>query len=172
MKTIYVRIADLAAIRNDGMLITIGLGSCVGVGLYDPEHKIAGLAHVLLNDSKKHRFRSSANHFNPAKFADTAIPELIQTMKKLGYRGNSLVAHLAGGGKLFDFQFKGAGIGQKNLEAVRAKLRELEIAVLSEDTGGSYGRTMKIYAATGAVVIRSLSKGEKNKCRQSNPTTA
>ena len=167
MKTVYVRIADLAALQKDGLLITIGLGSCVGIALYDLEHKVAGLAHILLNDSKRYFLQSSSNHFNPAKFADTAIPELIKAMKKLGSGGSDLVAHLAGGSKLFDFTFEGAGIGQKNLEAARSKLNELGIAVLSEDTGGSYGRTMKIYANTGEVVISSLSKGERTRCYRS-----
>lgn len=167
MKTIYVRIADLAVLQREGLLITIGLGSCVGVALYDLEHKIAGLAHIFLYDSNKYSRTSTANRFNPAKFADTAIPELIKTMKRLGSRGNHLVAHLAGGSKLFDFKFKGADIGQKNLEASQAKLRELGITVLSEDTGGNYGRTMKIDASTGKVMIISLNKGEKKRCYQS-----
>ena len=160
METVYVRIADLAALQNDGLLITIGLGSCVGVALYDPKNKVAGLAHILLNDSKKY-LKSNSNNFNPAKFADTAIPELIKAMAKLGAKEKALVAHLAGGSNLFDFKFEGAGIGEKNLKAVRSKLKELGITILSEDTGGNYGRTMKIYAHTGEVVVSSLSKGEK-----------
>lgn len=164
METVYVRIADLASLQKDGLLVTIGLGSCVGVALYDSDRKVAGLAHILLNDSKKY-LQTSSNHFNPAKFADTAIPELIKAMEKMGAKRRALVAHLAGGSKLFDFKFEGAGIGEKNLEAARFKLNELGIAILSEDTGGSCGRTMKIYVSTGEVVISSLSKGD-SRCYQ------
>ncbi len=160
MKTVYVRIADLAALQGDGVLVTVGLGSCVGVALYDPKNKVAGLAHILLDNSERY-IKPSANHFNPAKFADTAIPALIKTMEGLGARRRNLVAHIAGGSSLFNFKFDGAGIGQKNLAVVRARLDELSIPIQSENSGGNYGRTMKFYASTGKVEISTVSKGEK-----------
>ncbi|NMA91931.1 MAG: chemotaxis protein CheD [Firmicutes bacterium] len=160
METTYVYIADLAVSQNEGLLVTIGLGSCVGVALYDAKRKIAGLVHILLNDSKQY-LRDRSNQFNPAKFADTAIPELIKAMEERGASRGALVAHLAGGSQLFDYKFDGVGIGQKNIEAARAKLKELGIAILSEDTGGDYGRTMKINAGSGEVIISSLSREKK-----------
>ncbi len=166
METVYIRIADLAVLQHDGLLVTIGLGSCVGVALYDSNRKIAGLAHILLHDSGKY-VKVGSNHFNAAKFADTAIPELIGAMEKMGAERKTLVAHLAGGSQLFDFKFEGAGIGQKNLEAARSILKELGIRIISENTGGNHGRTMKISASTGEVTISSLSKGDKPKCYQS-----
>lgn len=160
METTYVYIADLAVSQNNGSLVTIGLGSCVGVALYDAKRKIAGLVHILLNDSRQY-LRDRSNQFNPAKFADTAIPELIKVMEKRGASRGGLVAHLAGGSQLFDYKFDGMGIGQKNIEAARSKLQELGIAILSEDTGGSYGRTMKIDAGSGEVIISSLSQEKR-----------
>lgn len=160
METVYVRIADLAALQGDGVLVTVGLGSCVGVALYDPKNKVAGLAHILLNDSARY-IKPGSNHFNPAKFADTAIPELVKAMENLGAQRGNLVAHIAGGSSLFNFKFNGAGIGEKNLAEVHAKLGELGIAILSENSGGNYGRTMRFYASSGKVEISTVSKGEK-----------
>ena len=82
-------------------------------------------------------------------------------MEGLGARRRNLVAHIAGGSSLFNFKFDGAGIGQKNLAVVRARLDELSIPIQSENSGGNYGRTMKFYASTGKVEISTVSKGEK-----------
>lgn len=160
MKTVYVRIADLAALRGDGVLVTVGLGSCVGVALYDPRNRVAGLAHILLNNSCRY-IKPDTNHFNRAKFADTAIPELIRVMQDLGAGKKNLVAHIAGGSNLFNFKLDGTSIGEKNLAVVRAKLDELGITVHSENSGGHCGRTMRLYVCSGKVEITIVSKGEK-----------
>ncbi|NLA27324.1 MAG: chemotaxis protein CheD [Firmicutes bacterium] len=160
MKTVYVRIADLAALQGEGVLVTIGLGSCVGVALYDPKNKVAGLAHILLNSSIRYT-KPSSNHFNPAKFADTAIPELIKVMLRLGASQKNLIAHIAGGSSLFNFKLDGTGIGEKNLVGVRTKLDELGITIRSDNSGGNYGRTMRLHACSGKVEISTVSKGEK-----------
>ncbi len=76
---IRVKIADYAVKKEEGMLITVGLGSCVGVALYDSFAKVAGLAHILLPDSALFKTPS-----NPAKFADTAIPLLLEQMISVG----------------------------------------------------------------------------------------
>ncbi len=160
MKTVYVRIADLAALQGSGILVTIGLGSCVGVALYDPKNRVAGLAHILLDRSCRYT-KPGSNHFNPAKFADTAIPELIKEMKRLGAGRGNLVAHIAGGSSLFNFKAGGTGIGEKNLAGVRAGLGEFGISIVSDNSGGNYGRTMRLYAETGKVEISTVCKGEK-----------
>ena len=106
METIQVKIADYAIIKEQGILVTYGLGSCVGIALYDPGRKVAGLAHILLNDSAKFR-RPGVNSFNPAKFADTAIPLLLQD----GCPGASkagITAKIAGGASLFSRQAQAA----------------------------------------------------------------
>ena len=82
-----------------------------------------------------------------------------------------MVAHLAGGSQLFDFKFRGVGIGKKNSEAARSKLKEMGIIILSDDTGGNYGRTMKIYAGTGEVIISSLNQGSSKRYQSHLSTT-
>ena len=67
MTEIRVKVADCAVGRDDQTLITIGLGSCVAIVLYDAAARIGGLAHTLLPDESMARDRS-----NPAKFAASA----------------------------------------------------------------------------------------------------
>jgi chemotaxis protein CheD len=159
METIQVKIADYAIIKEQGILVTYGLGSCVGIALYDPGRKVAGLAHILLNDSAKFR-RPGVNSFNPAKFADTAIPLLLQEMVAQGASKAGITAKIAGGASLFSRQATG-GIGEKNITAVRFTLQKLGIPLKSAEVGGNYGRTMKLLAENGAVIITTAGKGAK-----------
>lgn len=157
--TIKVKIADLAAKKGDGIIVTVGLGSCVGIALYDSANKVGGLAHILLADSKQ--FQNKGESFNKAKFADTAIPLLAGRMENLGAERKNLRAKIAGGSQLFDFQNKSISIGEKNIAAVISTLKEMEIPILGQDVGGNYGRTMRLLIDTGKVLISTVGKGEK-----------
>ena len=153
---IRVKIADLAVSKNDGVIITVGLGSCVGIALYDSAIKVAGLAHILLSDSTMFK-----NQSNPAKFADTAIPLLVEEMVKLGARRNRLQAKIAGGSQLFLLEGSTLAVGEKNINMVRSVLGSLRIPVVGEDLGGRVGRTMKLFVPDGKVLISTAGDGEK-----------
>lgn len=158
MEIIKVKIADLAVMQGDGLLITVGLGSCVGIALYDGQVKVAGLAHILLSDSNAF---SKNLGFNPGKYADTAIPILISAMEKRGSHISRMVAKIAGGSMLFNFNTSSPPVGVKNTEAVRNILLKYNLPVISEDVGGNYGRTMKLFVDTGEVLISTIGRGEK-----------
>lgn len=149
---IRVGIGEWAVAKSPTPLITLGLGSCVGVGLYDPVAKIGGLAHIMLPDS-----RSFANGQEiPGKFADLAIPLVYREMVLQGAVGRRIQAVLAGGAQMFSFGGRGpiVNIGQRNLEMIRQVLGGLKVRIRSEDTGGNYGRTMILSTVDGAVFIR------------------
>jgi chemotaxis protein CheD len=153
---VRVKIADLAVRKDDGILVTVGLGSCVGVALYDSTARVAGLAHVLLSDSTMFR-----NQHNMAKFADTAIPLLVEEMTRFGARSGRLTAKIAGGSQLFSFENSLVSVGEKNIKMVRLTLNKLKIRLLAEDVGGNTGRTMKVFATNGKVIISTVGCGEK-----------
>lgn len=155
-ETVRVKIADLAVLKGDGLLITVGLGSCIGIAIYDPTARVAGLAHILLADSTNFK-----NRDNPAKFADTAIPLLTEEMARLGARNGRLTARIAGGSQLFNFENSTISVGEKNIHMVRQTLSRLKIPLLGEDVGGSSGRTMKVYAGDGKVTVTTAGGGEK-----------
>ncbi|WP_410769233.1 chemotaxis protein CheD [Fontibacillus sp. BL9] len=156
---VKVGMADLNVIRGQGLIRTTGLGSCVGVTLFDPLLKMAGLAHVMLPSSEIAR----EGALNIAKYADTALPELVRKLTALGASQSRLVAKMAGGSQMFTFAGTGDSmrIGPRNAESCKAMLSELGIPLLAEDTGGNYGRTIELDCETGILFIRSVQMGIK-----------
>lgn len=152
---IKVGMADLNICRTPDAITTLGLGSCVGVALYDKTTKIAGLVHVMLPDSKSVR-----QNQNRAKFADTGIDYLIDMMIKEGANKFYLTAKIAGGAQMFAFNSNSdmLRVGERNVEAVKKKLSELGISILAEDTGLNFGRTVEFYPETGDFLIKSVGK--------------
>ena len=154
-EVIKVGMADLNLCRDPDIITTLGLGSCIGIALYDPSTKIGGLAHIMLPDSTKMR-----NNSNIAKFADTGIEELLNRMIKAGAVKSRLVAKIAGGAKMFEVSGLSdiGNVGQRNAEASRAKLKQLGIRLIAEDTGLNYGRTVELHCDNGDYSIKSVGK--------------
>ena len=155
---IRVGMADYKVGRAPSTLISYGLGSCIGVSLYDPQTKIGGLLHIMLPDSTQARASD-----NPAKFADTGIPLLLGDVLQLGASRSRLVAKIAGGAQMFAFANATdvMRVGSRNAESVKKLLRDLGIRVIAEDTGGNYGRTVQIDLETGVYKVKTIDKGEK-----------
>lgn len=155
---IKVGMADLKTCKEPDSLTTLGLGSCVGVALYDPVTKVSGLLHLMLPDSTQIK-----NNQNKAKFADTGIVQLYEEMKKKGASSSRIVAKIAGGAQMFAY---GAGnddiisVGRKNVEATKKMLNMLNIRLLAEDTGLNYGRTIIFDSQTGKLKVRAVGKSE------------
>lgn len=154
---IVVNIADFAVTTGDAVLVTSGLGSCVAVALHDPSSRIAGLAHILLPSAG---FGPPSIH--PAKYADSGVALLAEEMRRLGASQNRMVARLAGGARMFAALLSsGINMGQRNIDATRKALYKLGIPVVGEDTGGEYGRSVRVVASTGAMTVRSLVGGDR-----------
>ena len=153
---IKVGMADLKTCVSPDGVTTLGLGSCVGIAIRDPVTKIGGLAHIMLPDTK------IRNNSNIAKFADTGIDELVRQMEKLGARKARMVAKIAGGATMFTFQGRNdmMQVGERNVQAVKKKLKEINIPILAEDTGKNYGRTVTFYPETGEFYIRAVGRDE------------
>jgi chemotaxis protein CheD len=156
---IKVGMADLKAVGGrTGILRTTGLGSCVGLTLHDAQAGVSGMAHIMLPDSDIAREQP----INVAKYADTAVPELIRQMKALGAEPDRLVAKMAGGAQMFAFAASETmRIGPRNVEAVKRLLADFCIPLVAEDTGEHYGRTIEFHCDTGILVVRSVQQGVK-----------
>lgn len=155
---IKVGMADLKTCISPNGITTLGLGSCVGIAIRDPVNKIGGLAHVMLPDSKAIK----GSQMNIAKFADTGIAELVKQMERLGAQRSRMVAKIAGGANMFNFQGSNSfgQVGERNVEATKAKLNQLRIPILAADTGKNFGRTVIFYPETGDYIIRAVGKSE------------
>ena len=156
-----VGMADLKVCKAPDNLTTIGLGSCIGIALYDPVSKVTGLAHVMLPDSTQIK-----NNTNIAKFADTGIQKLYDDMIAMGANKSRMVAKIAGGAKMFELKTTAAAtsninIGERNAAASREKLKKLGIRLVAEDCGLNYGRTVEIYSETGDYLIKAVGKPPK-----------
>jgi chemotaxis protein CheD len=144
-----VPMGELAVSSAPGhVLVSLGLGSCIGLALLDRKMGIAGLAHVVLPQSQ------GDGDANPRKYADVAVPELVSEMEAAGARKVRLEAVLVGGASMFAVSAASLEVGQRNEAAVREQLAGMRIPVRAEATGGSRGRTIRVEVATGAVTIR------------------
>jgi chemotaxis protein CheD len=144
-----VRMGELAVSGEPGhVLVSLGLGSCIGLALLDRRTRKAGLAHVVLPQSQGHAGD------NPLKFADNAVPELLRRVLGMGARRSALEAVLVGGASMFATSAASLEVGQRNETAVREQLEGLRIPVVATATGGNRGRTIRVDVATSGVTVR------------------
>jgi chemotaxis protein CheD len=148
MPDISVRMGEMAASADPAVvLVSIGLGSCIGLALVDAATGVAGLAHIMLPGPGDIERRS------PGTFADTGVPALIREVTSLGARRLSAV--IVGGAQMFGSG--GAGkmkVGSRNQDAVRAALRSSGIPLVAHETGGGSGRTIRVYLDESVVTSR------------------
>ena len=137
---IKVGMADLKVCKCPDALTTLGLGSCVGVALYDPVTKISGLLHCMLPDSTQIR-----NNSNLAKFADTGIDELIRQMAALGANKNRLVAKIAGGAQMFAMTTTN--------DSLRGGAHNAEAAKTYEELVAEYGKLPNGFNALAPILV-------------------
>jgi chemotaxis protein CheD len=129
-------------------MMTIGLGSCIGLTLYDDTLKVGAMVHIMLPDS-------SGRTDRPGKYADTAMVLLLSEMSKLGCRKGSLVAKMAGGACMFEYFGANLNIGERNASRVKALLKENGIKLAAEDIGGKIGRSVTFLPSSrGKFTIR------------------
>ena len=142
-----VRMGEIAVASGDGdELVALGLGSCIGLTLIDRSSGVAGLAHVVLPESRE-------GSTELGKFADLAVPELIDRVRQASATRGRLEAVIAGGARMFELGSE-LDIGARNEAAVRAALSQARITVVAAATGGHRGRTVRVLAGDGTVTVR------------------
>lgn len=156
-RQIFVKVAQHAVGRGDDVLVTLGLGSCVAVLLYDRVARVGGMAHVLLPEQTLSRDGS-----NPSKFATTAIPLLAREMCETGARADRLDARLVGGASMFgNLMSSGTlNMGERNVLACRRTLEEMGIPVRGEEVGADYGRSVRFRVGEGRVTVSSVGRDD------------
>lgn len=151
-----VDIAMMKVARAPDQLYSLGLGSCIGVAIYDPATKIGGLIHILLPSWKGFE---NGNHVR-TKFADSGIAELVNALVKAGASRVRLKAKMAGGASMFAIR-SGSDVhevGKRNIQSSRDTLKNLGIELLAYDTGGNKGRTITFNIDTGQLTIKTVDR--------------
>jgi chemotaxis protein CheD len=153
---IVVRVADLNVGSADDVLITVGLGSCVAIVLYDAVARVGGLAHILLPSPALSRDTD-----NVAKFPQLALPRLLELMAARGANSKRITARIAGGASMFASLAPAGTIqmGERNVVATRQVLSETGLPLVAEAVGGDFGRTVRLHVADGRVEVSSVAHG-------------
>jgi chemotaxis protein CheD len=156
---VKVGVAEFRVGQAPMQLITMALGSCLGIALYDASAGIGALAHAM--HPWKERVRNNANK---AKFVDTVIPIMIERMLQWGAHRERIVAKLFGGARMFD-GFAGCRgvlqIGDENIIAARKVLGKLQVPITAECVGGTGGRTIAFDVSNGSVTVRHANSIEE-----------
>ena len=149
--------AELGVVKCPQRITTLGLGSCVGVVLFDKINKIGGMVHIVLPESNG---RTDAAR---AKFADTGVDELLKQMLKAGANKQAMVAKVAGGAHMFGGISKSntLKVGERNAFKSKIAVLKLRIPIAAEDLGGSYGRTIELNTEDGSLMVKTVGKGTK-----------
>jgi chemotaxis protein CheD len=151
--SIVVGMGELHVLRSTNTVFScIGLGSCIAICAYDGITKVGGMVHVVLP-----KFDGKDNK-SLAKYADTAVPLLLKEIMAQGGIKSYLTVKLAGGAQMsiapgLNSSFR---TGEKNLTEVIASLGKERIPIAAADTGGTKGRTVKMYMETGRVTVRTI----------------
>ena len=134
------------------VLVSVGLGSCIGLALVDPTTHVAALAHIMLPEAPPAHDGSGGE----AKFADRAVPLLIERARKAGADTARLQAVVVGGAKMFSLAGgSGLDIGTRNERAVLDELERARVQVHAVETGGTTGRTIRVHVGDGRVSVKS-----------------
>jgi chemotaxis protein CheD len=152
-----LRAGELRVAEAPARLTIHGLGSCVAVFVYDPEHRVGGMAHILLPAPP----RDGADHVG--RYASTAVAAMVAESIRLGAKPSGLLAKVTGGSRMFGYD-AGNGrrtVGDKNVEAALRALREAGVEIIATDVGGDHGRTVVADLQDGSLTIRTVRGGSK-----------
>lgn len=158
-KTIAVGLGELHSSKDsDTVLVAYGLGSCIGIAVYDPVVKAGALAHVMLPEPP-----DSAKNTLTAKFATMAVPMLVETTRSLGCLQSRLVWKIVGGAQVLSVPGMNGKlqIGERNTEMVKKTMQQHGIRIAAEETGGRSGRTMQLFIGSGKVTVRAAGGVER-----------
>lgn len=158
MTRLVVGVADcLVSSDPEGALVTYALGSCIGLVVFDPAVRVAGLLHFMLPDSTIDPERARQN---PWMFADTGIPRLFHAIYGLGGEKRRLIVRAAGGAQVLD-DHGFFNVGKRNCLTLRKILWRAGVMLENEETGGTISRSIRLEVGTGRLWLRTAGERER-----------
>lgn len=156
---VTVGVAQFRVGRTPLRMMTMALGSCLGIVLFDASTRVGALAHVM--HPRRARVKNNANR---VKFVDTAIPIVVGRMVECGARRETIVAKLFGGARMFESSVGSKGvlqIGDENVATAREQFGALGIPIVAERVGGRRGRTILFDVSDGSVCVTDVDGSEE-----------
>ena len=159
MNTLFLGVGDYGVTNNpDEVLKTMALGSCVGFIVLEPRSRTVGMAHIALSDSKINVEQASKQ---PGRFADTAVPALLNLVYQHSKTKSNYIIKLVGGAQVAKMNDT-FNIGKRNILAIKKILWQMKLAPVAEDLGGQISRTVTVEVSTGKVILHSPGRPDWN----------
>jgi len=155
---IEVQMGKMELAQAPDRVVTRGLGSCLGITIYDPLKKIGALVHPMLPDIDKSKIKS-----NPSRFVNSGIILALEELERKGCSRSRMQVKVFGGAHMFSFinADSALNVGLKNIDMAHTIFKSLNLKILVEEVGGTFGRTVELDAETGKVLVKTVSWGEK-----------
>ena len=149
-----VGVGELRVSRDtNDTLIAFGLGSCLGVVVYDPVARVGGMLHAMLPLASLDPEKAKRN---VAMFVDTGVPTLFRSCYEYGALKYRMTVKVVGGATIAIAEDNDLfQIGRKNILVLQKLLQQNGIKVHASDTGGRVSRTVTLTISNGDVHIRS-----------------
>lgn len=133
------------------VLVCYGIGSCIAFTAFDPVSRIVGMAHFVLPDSAQ---GNGAAARSPGRFVDAGIRHMLSQLEAAGARQTRTIFKMAGGARMVAPGLTGTlNIGERNVKSAKVTTTAVGIRMRGEDVGGTRGRTVRLFAATGRVTV-------------------
>jgi len=155
-----IGIGEIGVVKEAGTLTIYGLGSCVGLILFDEKSRTAGMAHILLPGP---RLPQDFTNELPAKYGNEALKALLKMVcKETSKDMLFLKAGIVGGATIFSGAEESAiAIGKRNVEEMEKQLIEMKIRIAWKETGGKAGRSVSFSLPYCELRVRTLKEGWK-----------
>lgn len=151
----HVGMGDIVVAKHPVVLTSLGLGSCIGLVIYDDVAKVAGMSHIMLPNNHEGQDVKKLG-----KYADTAVPKLVEDLIALGALKSRLKAKMAGGAQMFSIPGKNSAsflaIGERNIETTKKMLEIHGIPLVASDLGGNKGRSVEFYTENWIMIVKVI----------------
>lgn len=133
-------------------LISTVLGSCVSACIWDPQARVGGMNHFMVPAAAEPDHDAWALEL-PARYGIFAMELLINAILKHGGSRERLRVKITGGGRVVDID---TGIGERNVEFVRAYLANERLTLVGEHVGGTHARKAIFHPLSGRAEVLEI----------------
>lgn len=157
---ISIKVGELVVLQGNFRVKSIGIGSCVVVVIFDKKRKMGGITHSMLPEGNKEPKKvvekvGTINKYY-GKYVDESIDMMVEELLAMGVNKKDLRAKLVGGSAMFKSYIQNnTSVGERNIKMAKDKLEKYGITLVSEDTGGSIGRTIDFNLANSVLNVNS-----------------